>query len=816
MPSPTPPKKGLPAWKKAAFALLATVLVFALLEGLLALCGVRPGLVEADRYVGFAAGVPLFVERSEGEGGPYLATAENKLPWFNHQRFAKRKPRGAYRIFSLGGSTTYGHPYTDAASFSGWLRELLPVADPGHPWEVINAGGISYASYRVVRVMEELTRYEPDLFIVYSGHNEFLERRTYKHLFDAPGGLIDAAAVLSRTRLYTVLRSGITALSGGETRKRTGPTQLQGEVNTLLENSIGPRDYARDDAQRERIFEHFRYNLGRMVDIAASARARILFITPASNLKDCSPFKSEHSGGLAAAQLKRSDLLLARGRELRAGGRLTEALDVLAEAERIDRRYADLHYLRGVVLHELKDFEKSREAFGQALDEDICPLRAPNAIRRIVTDVARERGVPLIDFASWIEKRSPHGIPGADVFLDHVHLTIDGYRLLALEIVDELARQGILAKGEGWNEEAIAAVSRRIEGRLDTRAHGLALRNLSQVYSWAGKTEEGERMARRAAELLGDDAETYRLLGMAATNRGAPEEAEGHFRRALELDPKSADAQVNLGRALRAQDRTEEARSAYLRALELEPDSVAARFNLAGICRSEGELEQAAAHYRRLLQIDDNDAGAHLGLGMTLELKNDVDGAMRSFRRALEIWPGYPEAHYRLGLALQLQDQPKEAASHFQMTLESAPHHAEAHYRLGITFHGQGDLAQASEHYHEAMELAPDHAQARYNLAVLLQGAGKLEDAERHYREVLRLDPASAESCFNLGLLLQHQGKLEEAIGYFRQALALRPEYFKAHGALGKALMAQGRESEALRHLREAERLRSRENPGRG
>jgi hypothetical protein len=200
MASPTPRRKKLSAWKKSTFALLTTALVFALLEGLLALCGVRPVGVDSDPYVGFAANIPLFVERREVDGRSYLATAENKLPWFNPQRFAKRKPRGTYRIFCLGGSTTYGRPYRDTASFSGWLRELLPVVDSGHPWEVINAGGISYASYRVVRVMEELTRYEPDLFVVYSGHNEFLERRTYQDLFDTPGGLIDAAVFVSRCR----------------------------------------------------------------------------------------------------------------------------------------------------------------------------------------------------------------------------------------------------------------------------------------------------------------------------------------------------------------------------------------------------------------------------------------------------------------------------------------------------------------------------------------------------------------------------------------------------------------------------------------
>ena len=72
-----------------------------------------------------------------------------------------------------------GSIVVDSTSFCGWLREFLPLTDEDTEWEVINAGGVSYASYRVASLMEELTTYEPDLFIVYTGHNEFLEERTY-------------------------------------------------------------------------------------------------------------------------------------------------------------------------------------------------------------------------------------------------------------------------------------------------------------------------------------------------------------------------------------------------------------------------------------------------------------------------------------------------------------------------------------------------------------------------------------------------------------------------------------------------------------
>jgi len=155
---------------------VAAILIFLLLlEGGLALFGVKPALQTEDPFVGFASNVPLFVPSSGPKGKQILTTAPNKLNFFNPQSFTRDKSPGTYRIFCLGGSTTYGRPYNDTTSFVGWLRELLPVAESNKNWEVINAGGISYASYRVAHLMEELVNYQPDLFVIYTGHNEFLE-----------------------------------------------------------------------------------------------------------------------------------------------------------------------------------------------------------------------------------------------------------------------------------------------------------------------------------------------------------------------------------------------------------------------------------------------------------------------------------------------------------------------------------------------------------------------------------------------------------------------------------------------------------------
>lgn len=197
----------LPVWKKLLFAALAVIGFFLLLEGLLVVSGVAPAGASSDPFAGFAGRSPLFVTAGDDRDGCRMQTSPSKLQWFNPQSFPCEKPPGTRRVFCLGGSTTYGRPYRDPTSFAGWLREFLAEVDPEISWEVINAGGVSYASYRVARIAEEIVHYEPDLVIIYTGHNEFLERRTYESLMRTPEPVREVGGWLSQLRTFSVLRS---------------------------------------------------------------------------------------------------------------------------------------------------------------------------------------------------------------------------------------------------------------------------------------------------------------------------------------------------------------------------------------------------------------------------------------------------------------------------------------------------------------------------------------------------------------------------------------------------------------------------------
>ena len=806
--NPPSDRPKLPAWKKALFALVTVGGFFVLLEILLALWGVEPVLYAEDPYVGFAGNIPLLVEERATDGQVHMVTAPNKIKWFNKQRFLKEKSSGTYRIFSMGGSTTYGRPYDDALSFSGWLREFLPMVDPSRKWEVINAGGISYASYRVAVLMEELIHYEPDLFIIYSGHNEFLERRTYGEIIEAPKPLTAVGGLASRTRLYAAGRRILMATRNQPADPENAETLLKGEVDAMLDHAVGPEDYTRDDALWEQVIAHYRFNLNRMIDIASSAGADVVLVTPASNLKDSSPFKSEHRKDLSNAELGRFDDLYARAQRDRKAKELDDALVALEQAVSIDDRHADLHYQRGLVLYDLGRYSEARTALRHALDEDICPLRALTPMREIILEVADQRQVPLIDFAGIIGDRSKNGVPGADYFHDHVHLTSAGYRLLALQFIDSLAALKIAEPSDTWDDAALAAATREVEGRLDQQAHGAALRNLAKVLDWAGKFEEAGRLASRATELLGEDAVSSYVAGRSAEERGELDVAVRHFRQATQLKPDYIEPHMRLAKALMSQGSHEDAIVHFRQALRIKPDAAEPHNNLGMALMSLERFDEAISHYGQALRIRPEYTAAHSNLGIALMLQGKLGEAISKFREALRLDPDYAEARSNLGSTLLSQGNLEEATEQFRHSLRLDPNQAQARTNLGFALASQGELDQAIHQFRQALELSPNHAEAHNNLGNALLSKGQLGGAIRHIRRALRSNPEFAEAHNNLGHALISQGRSSEAIRHFRRATRIDPDYAEAHYNLGAALEMVGRADAALDHFRQAQKLK--------
>lgn len=442
----------------------------------------RPELHD-DPLVGFSSVRPLFVPAADGLS---REIPESRLPWFCHDAFAVPKPANEFRAFVLGGSTVQGHPFARQTSFTTWLEISLAAADPSRNWQFVNCGGVSYATYRLVPILEEVLSYEPDLIVLYEGHNEFLEARSFEHLH---GGVLSGAVeTASHLRSFTLLREGYLRLRGRPAESSSATrTILPAEVEALLDYRGGLEWYHRDDTWREGVIRQYADNVRKMVRMCQERGVEVLLVNPVSKLRDCPPFKSEHSANLSSEQLARWEKLTADAAEQLRRGSLgyARARELYEQACEIDPLHAGGLYNLAEVCDRLEDFTAAKDAYRAAKDADICPLRILQPMNGAVLEIARQENVPFVDAERLFADHSKQGIPGGDWLVDHVHPTIEGHQLLADEISALLIARGVAATPPpDWQEVRRAHYQVHFEA-LDPLYFEKGMQRLKGLTDWA-------------------------------------------------------------------------------------------------------------------------------------------------------------------------------------------------------------------------------------------------------------------------------------------------------------------------------------------
>ena len=623
--------------KKLGVGIVAVAALLVVFECILILSGLEPIDLSDDPYIGFAKHSPVFVET---QSAGMMQTAPDKLPWFNAQTFPKQKSPESYRVFCVGGSTTYGWPYADATSYSGWLRAFLKVADASKSWEIINVGGINYASYRVSELMEELAAYEPDLFVVYCGHDEFLEQRAYASQVTTPPRLLSKSSPFARTRSHALVQKFRQA------RNDQNPVlevELPAEVDPLFEHGLGPQAYVRDDALRQQTVRHYELNLHRMVTIAHASGAEIILVSPAANIRDMAPFRSQDSAHLSSTERQAWAQALEEGWERLYQQDTLQALVQLTQAAALNPRHAETHYVLGQCLLRMGRPAEAIQALLRAWNEDVCPLRIVPEMQQALRRVSQHHSVTFLDFERHVGEacfaETGQRVPGRQYFFDHVHPRPALQRMLALELLEILAQKRVSGSSLALDREARARLTQRVVVGADVRAEGRALRHLARVMAWAENFTEAEMAAKQALELLGEDSELFYVLGLASMSKGLSSAAETYFRRATQVGDCSADVFNNLGSLLLARGDAKGAVEQFREALRVSPDRAYAHYNIGNVLSHQGEFEAASQAYERALALSSDNALILRKLAYVLAQQGRYDEAITHYRHVLKLDP---------------------------------------------------------------------------------------------------------------------------------------------------------------------------------
>lgn len=522
-------------------SMLLAGLFVALVEGGLRFSGIGdPDPARASRLAYQHLDLPVLRAAKRADGTPDLRPADPRLPF---QSILAEKPAGGLRVFVLGGSAAAGLGYSPNATFARYLERMLRQAEPDRAVEVANLAIVAMAARQVQLLVAEVhQRYDPDLVVVYSGNNEFLELHAEKYARARAGILQRAAAWIRSSALYRLARRAFPADPAA-----AGPSSA-GDDLRLSERTMA-RAIETSPEETAGVVDRYEAHLDAMAAEAAAGGTPIVLMTVASNWKWRG--RSDLPDGWLRELLRGEP---ASGPEAyrRARAILTGELETAAGKDR-----SELLFRRAAVAEELGKHRSAAEDYRAAKNLDPYRRRALETMNDRVRGVAARRGAVLLDSVEALVRRAPYGILGFETFYDHVHFTPRGAMILAAALCEEIERRGLAANATGFDpqrfvHEETAWLDGLVEDPLSLESwlgFGFDAGRLADRDLWKYERLLDDLDARLARDPRSASALAYRgnyryfqLAGAAA--------AERDYRAALAVAPERTEVRRNLERLL--------------------------------------------------------------------------------------------------------------------------------------------------------------------------------------------------------------------------------------------------------------------------
>lgn len=296
--------------------------------------------------------------------------------------FLKEKPEKTLRVVVQGASTSAGFPYQHGGSFPRLLEQRLQYSYPDYQIEVINTSLAATNSFTILDFVEEIIEQDPDIVIIYSGHNEY-----YGALGVGSSQSIGKTAAVTNTylklknvRLVQLIRNWV--------RKAYVPSEDPNK-KSLMGKMVQNTSIELESEAYQAGLDQYEFNMSRVLAKYKEVGIPVFISNLVSNVKDFEPFESGASGHASG--------LFKEGRKALETGDIPGAKTKLIEAR----------------------------------DNDLLKFRAPSGVDDLISQLALEHGAVLVDSRKKFESESSFGIIGNELLLEHVHANLTGARLFA-------------------------------------------------------------------------------------------------------------------------------------------------------------------------------------------------------------------------------------------------------------------------------------------------------------------------------------------------------------------------------------------------
>lgn len=586
----------------------------------------------------------------------YFAQAGTVIPEPADDAFEIQKPAGTKRIFCLGESTMAGFPYDFNATAPSLLGDLLRQQLPNTRFEIVNLGLSAVGSTIVRDFVGEILDYDPDLLILYVGHNEFYGAFGVGSTVSGGGSWLTRAGLYAlKFKTYLFIRDIYVWIA-----RTVSPAPRKSEA-TLMAQVVGNQKIPFHSALYERARAIYHDNLVAIIHAARSRGAPILLSTLISNLRTQPPFVPLADSSKSVEWQR----LMAGGDRLRREGLSDSAFGDFRMACRVDSMNATGWFAYAQAAYTLGKYPEALAAFAHARDLDALRFRVSSEFQDDLIGLCRSEGVPLARVDSAFSAHSPGGIVGNELILEHLHPNLRGYLLMARTWRDAIKTNGLLAEATQWS------ISSEIGD--DEQLHRSAITAFDSIAGAIKVTILTHRWPFPEPPTPFEFTPTSRLDSIVYDY--------------VRTERYWSDARYAIAEMYARARRYDLARDECLAVAKVASYSYEPLLRAADYYEAEGLNEQAKQTYRASYERQENPI-ARLKLALLLIQEENPRDAITQIDRALEL--------DRTGTA--------------RLKTEAA---AGARYLLGVAYAKLGDFPRARQELEHALLIRPDDPEAK-------------------------------------------------------------------------------------------------------
>ncbi len=334
--------------------------------------------------------------------------------------------------------------------------------------------------------------------------------------------------------------------------------------------------------------------------------------------------------------------------------------------------------------------------------------------------------------------------------------------------------RSIILRDMGKLEEAMANAKKAIE--IDSTPP-IYHESLASIYRKMKTYEKSLEESEKAIRLAPDNPRYRVSRGLTLEIMKRYEEAEKDLKTAINMEPNNALYHLVYGMILDSLKRYDDALSEFEDAYKLDPEFAHYYYFTGRILimLSAERYDKALKIANEAINQDPNDAEYYYYYSLILQSMNQPDEALKALDKAISISPNNADYHdnrSQVYMSMYLFDK---AIQESQIATKLEPRNASYHQTFASALYHARNYEEALSQSNISIKLDPIQSDFYDTRAMILSQLKRYDEALKDYNHAIKLNDTKSSYYYGLSSVLKALNRYEEAIQSIEKALELDP-----------------------------------------